>query len=265
MKIGFIGDTHGNDWVVQVALDNFRKEGITDIVQVGDFGFWPGKPGQQFLAQVNTHLAKNGQILYVTPGNHEDYTFLKYLHTREDGWQEAREHILVAPRGHRWEWDGVSFVSLGGAPSVDRGWRLDFQRKQGHPVWWKEEDITREDMDRTIEGGYADVMIAHDAPFGVPAIERGIQGNPNNFRQEDLEYADEGRNKMREVVDVVRPKLFFHGHYHWKVDDKLEIFNEDTGLDDVVHILGLAADGTPMSWGRLDLDTLKFRWGASRN
>lgn len=263
MKIGFLGDTHGTSHVVTDALDNFKLEGITHVVQVGDFGFWPGKPGQQFLAVVNTHLAKNEQTLFVTPGNHEDYAFLKHLNTREDGWQEAREHILVAPRGHRWEWDGVSFVSLGGAPSVDRAWRLDFQRKQGSPVWWKEEDITREDMDRTMEGGYADVMVAHDAPFGVPTVERNISGNPFNFTEEDLRYGYEGRCKMREVVDVVRPKLFFHGHYHFKVDDKLEIFNEDTGVDDVTRILGLGADGSADSWGILDLSNLKFRWGAT--
>lgn len=255
-NLGFLGDTHGNAGVVQWTLDQFKRHDVTEIMQVGDFGFWPGKAGQEFLSQVETHLALNGQTLYVTPGNHEDYTSLKYLHTREDGWQEAREHILVAPRGHRWEWEGISFVSLGGAPSVDRGWRLDFQRRQGYPVWWKEEDITREDMDRAIEGGYADVMIAHDAPFGVPAIERGIAGNPNGFREEDLEYADAGRAKMLEVVSAVKPKLFFHGHYHWKVDDILTL------EDSEVSIKGLSADGSPNSWGIMDFN-MKFRWGPS--
>lgn len=256
--IGLLGDTHGSTRVIEASLDTFKKQDVTKIIQVGDFGFWPGKPGQQFLTQVNTHLAKNGQTLYVTPGNHEDYAFLKHLRTREDGWQEAREHILVAPRGHRWEWDGVSFVSLGGAPSVDRGWRLDFQRKKGYPVWWKEEDITREDMDKTISGGHADIMIAHDAPFGVSGVERGIAGNPFNFTEEDLRYGYEGRCKMREVVDVVRPKLFFHGHYHFKVDDTLEFESGDR-----TKILGLAADGAPMSWGIMDLTSMEFQWGAS--
>lgn len=263
MRIGLLGDTHGDTRVTQMMLDKFKEQGVTEILQVGDFGIWPGPPGQQFLTQVNTHLAKLGQTLYVTPGNHEDYLQIRHFYVREDGWQVAREHILLAPRGHRWEWDEVSFVSLGGAPSVDRAWRLDFQRKQGHPVWWKEEDITREDMDKTMSAGYADVMIAHDAPFGVNGVEKGITGNPNNFTEEDLRYGYEGRCKMREVVDVVRPKLFFHGHYHWKVEDRLEIFNEDSGMDDEIKIRGLAADGASDSWGILDLTTLKFRWGGT--
>lgn len=261
--IGLLGDTHGNTHVVQNALDMFLAHDVIQIHQVGDFGFWPGKPGEQFLAQVNTHLTKNGQTLYITPGNHEDYSQIKHFPVREDGWLEAREHILVAPRGHRWEWEGVSFVSLGGAPSVDRAWRIQFQRDKGYPVWWKEEDISREDMDLTIEGGYADIMIAHDAPFGVPTVEKGISGNPMGFTEEDLRYGYEGRLKMREVVDVIRPKMFFHGHYHFKVEDKLEIFNENTGVDDVTRIIGLSADGVPNSWGILDLSTHKFRWGAS--
>lgn len=262
MKIGIVGDTHGNSAVTLKILDELKAQDIDTIVHVGDFGFWPGKAGGLFLAQVNTHLAKNGQTLYVTPGNHEDYTFLKSLWIHEDGWGRAREHILVAPRGHRWEWDGVSFVSLGGAPSVDRAWRLKAQRAQGFPVWWKEEDITPEDMDKTISGGYADVMIAHDAPFGVPAVERGIAGNPFNFTEADLRYAYEGRLKMREVVDAVAPKFFFHGHYHFKVHEPIELdsINEDTGLPHKVQIRGLAADGAPFSNGILDLSELSFEF-----
>lgn len=263
-RIGIVGDTHGNSNVTLSILNYFALEGITEIHSVGDFGFWPGKPGMQFLTQVNTELAKNGQTLYVTPGNHEDYNFIREIMTHapshEDGWARAREHILVAPRGHRWEREGVSFVSLGGAPSVDRAWRVRSQRQTGYPVWWKAEDITREDMYKTMEGGYANVMITHDAPFGVPTVENGIAGNPQGFDEEDLLYAYEGRLKMREVVDVVRPKLLFHGHYHFPVDDQIEIFNEYSGIDDPVHVYGLAADGTPYSLGILDLETLSFEF-----
>jgi hypothetical protein len=257
-RIGLLGDTHGNANVVLAALRNFFAADVMQIIQVGDFGFWPGKHGVAFLTYVNTLLAKNNQTLYVIPGNHEDYTQIRFFMEREDGWLEAKSHILVAPRGFRWEWDGVSFVALGGAPSVDRGWRVHEQRRTGYPIWWAEEAITGEDMEKTMAGGRADVMVAHDAPLGVPQIEKRIANNPHGFWEADLEYALQGRVDMAAVVDVVRPKLFFHGHYHFKVDDKLEIFNEDTGLDDVVAVKGLASDGQVASSGILDLDTLKF-------
>lgn len=266
MKIGLLGDTHGNSQVVLDALDSFKEQEVVDILHVGDFGIWPGNPGMQFLAQVNTHLSKNKQTLYVTPGNHEDYTFIKAIEKHasnyEDGWARARDNILVAPRGLRWEWNGVSFVSLGGAPSVDRAWRLEFQRKKGYPVWWKDEDITREDMDRTIAGGYADIMIAHDAPYGVSGVEKGIAGNPFNFTEEDLHYAFEGRVKIREVVEAVKPKLYFGGHYHWKVDETLSVVGTEE-TDHEIRVRILAADGAPNSWGILDLDTFDFRWGGT--
>lgn len=259
-RIGVVGDTHGSIAVTKMILEYLKGEGLSDIYHVGDFGFWPGAPGGLFLSEINTLLSDLGQTLYVIPGNHEDYNQIRGFRPREDGWLVARENILVAPRGHRWLIGGTSFVALGGAPSVDREWRIREMRKSGFPLWWKEEDITQEDMDRTVMGGQADVMIAHDAPFGVPGVESGIEGNPFNFTEADLRYAYEGRLKMREVVDIVRPKIFFHGHYHWKVDDTLEIFNEDTGLDDTTRVLGLAADGMPYSSGILDTETLKFQF-----
>lgn len=259
-KIGLLGDTHGKAKVVLTALQRFKNQGITDIVQVGDFGFWPGTHGQTFLTYVNNVLLKNGQTLYVTPGNHEDYKQINALHVHEDGWMRARPRILVAPRGHRWEWNGKSFVSLGGAPSVDRAWRVRAQRRDGFPVWWAEEDITDEDMVKTMAGGYADVMITHDAPLGVSQVEMGIAGNPHGFEAEDIKYADQGRQKMLNVVDVVHPKLLVHGHYHFMVDDKLELFNEKTGLDDEVHIIGMNADGEPGTLGVLNLEDLSVEF-----
>lgn len=260
LRVGLLGDTHGTANTVLAAVKRFQSQGITDILQVGDFGVWPGKHGQVFLAYVNTLLNKYGVTMYVTPGNHEDYAQINSWHVHEDGWMRARSNILVAPRGHRWEWEGKSFVSLGGAPSVDRGWRVRAQRTQGYPVWWPEEAITGEDMMKTMAGGHADIMVAHDAPRGVPQIETRIAGNPGGFEAADLEYALQGRNDMLSVVDVVRPKLFFHGHYHFQVDDKLEIFNENTGLDDVVRIIGMNADGAPGTCGVLTLPDLKFEF-----
>lgn len=258
MKIGILGDTHGSAHTILAALRKFFSDDIDTIIQVGDFGFWPGKHGSTFLAYVNTLLGKNGQTMYVVPGNHEDYDQIKNFPIREDGWAVAREHILVAPRGHHWTWDGRTFLALGGAPSVDRAWRVQGQRMGQGKLWWPEEDITQEDIDKTIAVGHVDVMVAHDAPYGVLQVEKHIFGNPLGFYEDDLKYALAGRNKMAYVVDMIRPKLFFHGHYHTKIDDKLTIFNEASRRYDVVRVKGLAADGSPASQGILDLETLKF-------
>lgn len=249
-RIGIVGDTHGRSAVVIWILDNLNSQGIKEVHSVGDFGLWPGTIGSKFLAEVNTHLSHTGQTLYITLGNHEDYTQIRGLKTNDEGWLILRKNILVAPRGHRWTRDGRTFVSLGGAPSVDRAWRVRSQRTTGRPVWWKEEDITREDMDKTMEGGHAEIMVAHDAPLGVPTVEKNIEGNPMGFQEEDLEYALEGRKKMLEVVETIKPDLYLHGHYHFQVDDVLG----------PSRIVGLSADGEKNSFGILDLDDLSFEW-----
>lgn len=246
-RIGLLGDVHGASNVMLDALRRFKKNGITEILQLGDLGVWGGTHGTQFLFLTNKWLRENDQRLWVTLGNHEDYDQVNTWHVYENGWMQPLTNIFVATRGLRWEWEGVSFVSLGGAPSVDRAWRWRRQRP-GYPLWWSAEDITREDMDKTMDGGYADVMVAHDAPLGIRKIEKMISGNPFGFTAEDRLYADEGRKKMREVVDTVRPKLYFGGHYHFPVAEK----NGDT----MYYIL--AADGDSKSSGELDLETLNF-------
>lgn len=251
-KIGMLGDVHGNNIVVSAALRLFEDAGVSEVYQLGDFGFWPGVYGEKYLNAVSQMLTDTGIRLTITPGNHEDYTYLKGLSTDEDGFKMSRSRIRVAPRGHRWTVDGVSFVSLGGAPSVDRTYRVRTQRATSHPLWWPEEEVTEEDVTKTVEGGYADVFLAHDVPFGVNQVETRIAKNPHRFARQDLDYALTGRQIMLKAVEGVKPKLYFHGHYHFVVKDTLK-------LDDTeVKIFGLNADGKYGTCGILETDDLSF-------
>ena len=252
--IGIMGDVHGSVQATAYGLKLFKAQGIDTVVQVGDFGFWPGEYGQKFLNAVSEHLTDNDQNLIVVPGNHEDYNQLKHLSSDEDGFHMSRTRIKVAPRGHRWSQDGVSFVALGGAPSVDRSYRVAQQRRTSHPLWWIDEAITDEDVQTTVSGGYADVMFAHDAPFGVEQIERFIAPNPHGFAKQDLMYALEGRERMRTAVEGVSPKIFCHGHYHHVIKDTLTLENSNE-----VQIRGLNADGKYGTYATLDLSDLSFQ------
>jgi hypothetical protein len=242
-RIGLLGDTHGSIGWVRYALNKFHREGIDTILQLGDFGIYDSTNGQHFLKIVRQLLEHYGQTLYVVPGNHEDWEYINSIPIEDDGWQKLRSNIFLAPRGFRWEWEGVSFVALGGGPSVDRSWR---SRSQAHAkkrfLWWEEEAITDEDVAKTVEGGYADIMVAHDAPY-VPSIDARIEGNPHGFEPADLMYAAEGRARMNTAFEGVKPKIFLHGHYHFLVN---EIVGES-------HVLGLNCDEGNYSLGQLDL------------
>jgi hypothetical protein len=260
--IGLLGDTH-MDWIAtRDAIGRFAEAGISKVIQVGDFGFYGHEMGQSFLDLVDRHLMRNGMAFYITPGNHEDYGYLETLtETTDDGWIICRPGILVTPRGHRWEWESRSFVSLGGAPSVDRQWRVAAQTAD-HRYWWSQEAITREDVDQVKAGGYADVMIGHDAPI-IPEIDDRIRSNPHGFAEEDLIYADQGRKLYHEAARAVMPKLLFAGHYHFPVDTIKHWASMDTGYFSTRDIVGtsrvivLDCNGHSHSLATLDLETLE--------
>ncbi|WP_062318114.1 metallophosphoesterase family protein [Demequina maris] len=251
MKVALLGDTHGREnWIVY-ALDRFAAEGLTTVIQVGDLGVWPGPTAARMWNRIDELLTHHGQTMMVAPGNHEDYDEIARLEARDDGWLRFRDHILLAPRGHRTEIAGRSLCWLGGAASVDRGWRLAHQQLTGQRTWWAGEAISDEDVQATIAGGPADIMVSHEAPQGVPSIEAAIQGNPHGFLPEDLAYAQEVRGRFTEAFTAVQPKLLLHGHYHRFVDEvaTFEGFN--------THVFGLSQDEDPRSLAMLELTSLK--------
>lgn len=244
MRIGLLGDLHGNKQWAHYALNKFRRDGIDLIVQLGDFGIWP--KGKSFVNGVQRDLEFYEQTMIVVPGNHEDYDQIEKIPVEEDGFQRLRERILLAPRGHRFELGGRSVVALGGAPSVDRTARQRSRSK----VWWKQEAITAAEAQRTIDGGEADIMFTHDAPNGVHTIDMNIAHNPHGFLLQDLHYAAEGRALLTGVVEAVRPRLLAHGHYHFPVFE--EVFLDGQSC----QIVGLNKDATNFSLGALDTDQL---------
>jgi Calcineurin-like phosphoesterase len=268
-RVGLLGDTHANYAWTAFALWKFHREGITRVLQLGDLGLGKSNYNAKFLKRVSKLAVHYGITLYVTLGNHEDWNYAEELFSttmREDGWAEVRPNLLIAPRGLRWTWDDVSFVSLGGAPSVDRGWRVEEQAKILDPdyhLWFPGEMITQEDVDLVVAGGYADVMVAHDAPMGVPTIDKAISSNPHGFRPADLLYAADGRKLMDDAFRGVRPRTFLHGHYHMLVDDMIRTpSNPNPGLIETAdvkwtHVLGLNCDGRNYFLGQYDLKARK--------
>jgi hypothetical protein len=251
-QVGILGDTHGNKGWTRVALYSFAQAGITEIVQVGDFGFWPGNSGQKFLHRVNKTLGENGQTLYVTLGNHEDYVqisrFQPHPTVADHVYDRRYPNILVAKRGARWNWNGVSFVSLGGANSIDFTGRTEWVS------WWKGEQITALDVYKTLDGGHADIMITHDCPAGVNLWPNGQNGH--DWTPTELRYAQESRDMLRHSVDGVKPEMLFHGHYHFYIDATTTLNDGDE--DYTLRTVGLDMDGSQNSMAVLDLPSKKF-------
>lgn len=258
MKIGILGDLHGNTAAARFMLWVLHKQGITHAVHVGDFGIYTDNPGLKFASKVNTYAENFGITIIVVPGNHENWRIINELvEDDRENLKRYRSNIFIAPRGYRCELGGMSFVMLGGAPSVDRTWRLQHDRMskdkyKANQLWYPEEQITGADVDCVKAGGYADVMIGHDAPHGIRRIEDRIKGNPHGFHIADILYAEEGRALMTEAFRGVGPEFFFHGHYHFAVNEFIQRPGSEYG--DTTHVIGLDCEFHNYSIAILDTD-----------
>jgi DNA repair exonuclease SbcCD nuclease subunit len=228
MKIMVLGDTHGNTrWLmnkVTVANDHDADR----ILQCGDFGIWDHtEEGVRFLDTVNHRCRETGVKVYFIPGNHENYDRLDWYareNPREhDKFVYIRSHILYIPRGTSWQWGKTRFVGVGGAVSIDKEYRTFGES------WWPQEQLTDDEVDslrnRRI---YGDVLVTHDSPSIAPFGHRTKNDIDSQIH----------RMRMNEVGKIVRPKFWFHGHYHTWMPDYT--FRHDYGT---ARVFGLNCDG----------------------
>jgi len=254
-RYGIAGDWHGNKpWAVE-RINDFANAGITEVLHLGDFGLFSDPEGIDYLRTLNDVCAASSITLLVTMGNHDNYVMYDAMETHTDGdydgWKFDPEfyNILYATRGQRWEREGVSFVSLGGANSIDR-----YGRIEGYN-WWSDEQIGYGDVYRTREGGYADVMITHEAPEGVQLTD--THRSDDKWKARDVEYANQSRASMRQAVDGVKPGILFHGHYHYLLDVTTTLDDGEGNAYDL-HSIGLDKDNCDNNIGILELPSMKF-------
>jgi len=254
MKLLLAGDWHGNTSAGYRAVAHATKHDCQTIVQLGDFGYWEHtSEGQKYLWKLEKILVRENINLFFVDGNHDNHPLLWAMYPPgKDGFCKVRENLFYAPRGHRWEWDGVSFMALGGAYSIDKEWRLERERKVKKPrtSWWPTEMIRPEDVEAASLNGRVDVVFSHDCPAGVEIP--GIHAADKHIFPDSMV----NRERLREAVRAVRPRLICHGHYHVRDRNHLDLPYGDSG-DLVWHrvqIEGLDFETNPGAIQVLDLD-----------
>lgn len=241
--VALAGDWHGNLSCARESIRVLAGLGVKRIYHLGDFGVWPGPNGAYFLDRLDMVLKHFGMEIWVTPGNHEDYDQIAALTS-----PQIRSNITILPRGHRWTHGGRTFISLGGAPSID------FEHRTEGVSWWRAEMITLDEAETVAESGHAEVMLTHDAPDGgTESVQRIIDTPPdrNPWSAAGLAYAAEGRELMNIAVQGVEPVIFAHGHYH--------VF-DDTFDRPGTRFLSLSAEGAQGSLALLRLRDLAVSW-----
>jgi Icc-related predicted phosphoesterase len=231
---------------MRAAIQTFGAAGVKHVFQVGDFSLaWPGR--WPMLLDILEKECKAADLeCWVTPGNHDNWNWINSRPYDEAGQFRMSDRTVLLRRNARFELGGRSFVSLGGAPSID------FPMRTQGIDWWDTETIRYEDVMRCREAGYADVMLCHDAPDGgTDEVQRIIDNpDPTMWTQSGLRYAAQGRVTMNHAIAGVKPRVFAHGHFH------------SAGMKQVDETLfvSLGCNNQANNLALLDLDTLQVEW-----
>lgn len=236
-RFGVAGDWHANTLYALDAVDYFHTRMVDHIVHVGDFGY---NFESKYIRPLTDQLLHNDQHLWFLDGNHENFVKLGQYPIAPDGTGTISSRIHHLPRGFRWQWQDKRMLALGGAFSIDKRHRIP------NVSWWSEEEINWDEADHVIEAGEADIMFTHDCPTGVEIPD--LRRNPMNLPPDVLNQANNHRNLLRQIVDAVKPKRLYHGHYHVRYDGML------WGNDYTTEVHGLDCDGTPLKLNTLIVD-----------
>lgn len=228
-RIVVAGDWHGSTrWATTVIHEAGKiltayGEQYKVIVQLGDFGIgdW-GQPGtgDVYLEAVNDACELADCWLLFADGNHEDHDLIASW--REPGYpalaacqpKTARgrmPRVFHLPRGHRWTWNGRTWLACGGAASPDREFRETWEKANGEKTWWQQEYITQADVDACVTHGPADVLVSHDRPAEAPI---SLPPWPRGWAEADLARCEASRDMISAIVHGTGVQHVMHGHYH---------------------------------------------------
>ena len=201
MRILMAGDPHGDRTNVSMLLDVAVLTDCTKIMFLGDFGYFEHIPqNPSFVTAISVEAVRVNVEIHFIKGNHDNHEMLNRLYGEHGSVKEIAKMVYYHPNCEVWEWDGVVFGAIGGAVSIDKN-----KRTPGH-TWWHNEEISNVDLRKCEEMGNVDVLLSHDCP---------LTGNVEDycdFRADALFMGH--RRKLQHVVEVVKPKLLFHGHFH---------------------------------------------------
>lgn len=184
-----IGDLHGRFDKLTPHLDTLlRTYDVDEIIQVGDFGFFP-------------ILSKQQPPYYDIPtywidGNHENHDL---IHRGVGDWEDWLNGWEYIPRGT--VRDGVLY--MGGAYSIDKD-----MRKLG-VSYFTQEEITGHEYHKAIDTVKAsqrpvEIVISHSAPRYLTELNKRLRFRLDTHTSAYLEM----------IRDEVKPKYWFHGHFH---------------------------------------------------
>jgi predicted phosphodiesterase len=209
----FCGDIHGEMKDLVYKLEKYKIENANVII-LGDIGVGFGKPqGLEVLYKsIEKKLEKYNITLYGIRGNHDDPSYFDGL-TWYPRLKLLKDHTII-------ELNGYNIYPIGGAVSVDidlktptmkrsRREENDYLIHKGshRRCWWPDEVVKKLE----VSGINADIVISHTAPlsFSPPLKRFG-----DYIREETWEEMYGERKYLDDVLQKIRPKYWYYGHFH---------------------------------------------------
>jgi len=220
MSILFSGDFHANSRgelrfiTKETLIDKYGQEiygGIKYHIILGDAGFmWRHNKEKDIQSYVA--LAKRRFLVLCVIGNHEPIYGMKNIPEADIGLGEAVYQINSEPfvaylkRGKVYTIDGIKFLVLGGALSIDKDIRIP------NKTWWKREYWSKQekqDLFTLLESDNTfDAVISHTGPWFI---------NRELFKYTGT-YYDKSFDEVAKLNDAVHNKIEFQewwcGHWH---------------------------------------------------
>jgi Icc-related predicted phosphoesterase len=269
MQILAVGDIHGRVFHLMVVLQSLRtREGICPdmIVQIGDLGAFPDPAGSGLLENkfvkadpteldFSRFLTSDGELaealkrfraelgcpIYFIRGNHEDHAWLESKAAGSEGKPAPIDPygiFVFIPDGTVMRQSGKRMAFLGG--------------NKGEPS--KSGSIDQQAYEQVLsgEGGKIDILLTHDAPYGIDTSYRG---------------KTQGSEQITRLVEELCPKYLISGHYHHMMGPRK--FGETTYLGLAILVPPVRKDPDqqflPGSIAILDLEEgtlepLQYEW-----
>lgn len=191
MKTLIVGDVHANFGRLN-ALINDKHPDL--VICCGDFGYWPGI-GEYSFENIKPHGTK---ILWID-GNHENHWALRDRET-----DELVKNVVYMPRGSVYTLeDGRKILFMGGADSIDKGWR-----KLGVD-WFPEEVILQKDVEN-LPDGKIDIVISHTCPLEIVDEMIGYRAGLDVTKE-----IEPSNHALSYIFNKYMPEEWYFGHWHY--------------------------------------------------
>lgn len=208
-KIYIMGDTHGDWRKMQNLCQNMTEEDI--VIHVGDHGV--NYYGNYRDENLKKKISKMNPTFILMCGNHDRFEIKNYNKIKKNDIikgeffiEEQYPKILHCPKINTFSINNINFLTLGGAYSIDKDYRI----KMGWN-WFPNEQISAEAMSNfkeTHQKYKTDIIISHTCPekyepkhLFLPFVD---QSTVDKRTEKFLDWVEEN----------IEYKQWYLGHYH---------------------------------------------------